>query len=91
MGLEPGSPPTLVIVEVRSRSGQGFGAPEESVDATKVQRLYRAAWQLVRDGRLPGAGALARGPSRVDLVTVVREDGDAPWRVRRHLRGLQPP
>ena len=39
-----------VIVEVRSRSTPGFGAPEETVSRQKVERLYRAAWQLAQAG-----------------------------------------
>ncbi len=39
-----------VIVEVRSRSAPGFGAPEETVSPQKVERLYRAAWQLAQAG-----------------------------------------
>jgi putative endonuclease len=82
---------TLVIVEVRSRSGAGRGMPEESVDAGKVARLYAAAGQLLGSGQLPVCGtSVAEGRFRVDLVTVLRgEDGG--WRLRGHLRGLAPP
>lgn len=31
----------LVFVEVRTRRGEGFGTPEESVDPHKTQRLVR--------------------------------------------------
>ncbi len=88
---EPSGPCAFVIVEVRSRTVPGFGAPEESVDAAKVARLYAAAWDLVRAGHMPGGGRLAGGPFRVDLVTVVREGAGAEWRVAAHLRGLAPP
>jgi putative endonuclease len=33
----------LVFVEVKSKTGWGFGRPEEMVDGRKQQRLYRAA------------------------------------------------
>ena len=33
----------LVFVEVKSKSGRGFGAPEAMVDAQKRRRLVRAA------------------------------------------------
>ena len=88
---EPSGPCAFVIVEVRSRTVPGFGAPEESVDAAKVARLYAAAWDLVRAGHMPGGSRLAGGPFRVDLVTVVREGAGAEWRVSAHLRGLAPP
>jgi Holliday junction resolvase-like predicted endonuclease len=82
---------TLVFVEVRSRTVTRYGAPEESVDAAKVERLYRAAWRLVREGSLPDGRPLPRAPMRIDLVTVVRDGLDRPWVVCRHLRGLRPP
>jgi Holliday junction resolvase-like predicted endonuclease len=84
----------LVIVEVRSRSAPGFGAPEESVDAGKVARLYGAGWQLASaerlpDGqRLPDGVRLAATPFRVDLVTVVRLAGSDEWTLGRHVKGL---
>jgi Holliday junction resolvase-like predicted endonuclease len=91
VAVEPGDPDTLVLVEVRSRTAPSFGPPEESVDARKVARLYRAAWALVRGGLLPGGVPLPAGPWRVDLVTLGRDGASAPWHVRAHLRGLQPP
>ena len=33
----------VVFVEVKTRSGRGFGAPEEAVDARKCARLVRGA------------------------------------------------
>ncbi len=90
----------LVIVEVRSRSTPGFGAPEESIDAAKVARLYGAGWQLMRAGhlpdgrRLPDLSRVPEGrrldavPFRVDLVTVIRQVGTGCWRMGRHLWGL---
>ena len=33
----------VVFVEVKARSGRGFGAPEEAVDARKCARLVRGA------------------------------------------------
>lgn len=84
----------LVIVEVRSRSAPGFGAPEESVDVSKVARLYGAGWQLASDGQLPDGRRLPDGrhlaviPFRVDLVTVIRQAGSVEWTMGRHLRGL---
>jgi putative endonuclease len=91
---------TLVIVEVRSRSAPGFGAPEDSIDAAKVARLYGAGWQLMRAGHLPdgrrlpglrsvpGGRRLEGAPFRVDLVTVIRQAGTRGWRITRHLWGL---
>jgi Holliday junction resolvase-like predicted endonuclease len=91
LALEPGEVAVTVVLEVRARSGPGFGAAVESVDARKVARLYRAAWNLQREGcrGLP-ADATAGAVWRVDLLTLVRgSDGD--WRIEQHMRGLAPP
>jgi putative endonuclease len=88
---EASGPCAFVVVEVRSRTVPRYGAPEESVDAAKVARLYAAAWDLARAGQMPGGSRLAGGPFRVDLVTVVRDRAGARWRVLTHLRGLAPP
>jgi Holliday junction resolvase-like predicted endonuclease len=85
------STPTLVFVEVRSATRRRFGAPEESVDAPKVARLYRAALALVSTGRFPDGTPLPALPWRVDLLTMVRDDIGRPWRTGSHLRGLLPP
>lgn len=90
VALEPSMPATLVVVEVRSRTDQRFGAPEESVDAGKVGRLYRAAAAIARGGLLPD-GSPAPEAWRVDLVTMVREAADRPWGLGTYLRGLAPP
>ncbi len=80
----------LAVVEVRSRSGPSFGSGVESVDARKVNRLYRAAAALRRSGHpAMGPGPLPR-PLRVDLVTL-RRDVRGSWQVAAHLRGLEPP
>jgi putative endonuclease len=81
----------LVMVEVRSRSGPRYGAPEESVDARKVERLYMAGWRLTGSGRLPDGSRIPAGRFRVDLVTVVRDGHAGGWMVTRHLRALVPP
>lgn len=80
---------TLVVVEVRSRSGPARGMPEESVDEAKVARLYAAAWRLLGSGHLPDGRVLGKGPFRVDLVCVVRGRAGG-WRLRTHLRGIAP-
>ena len=34
----------VVVVEVKTRSGEGFGHPFEAIDARKRTRLWRLAW-----------------------------------------------
>ena len=83
-------PPTLVVVEVRSRSGSGFGSALESLDARKVARLYRAATALQRGGHpdVPWSAGLMRR-WRVDLLAMRRAGRG--WVVEAHVRGLAPP
>ncbi len=88
---DPSEPGVLVIMEVRSRSGPGFGAPVESVDRAKVERLYQAAWRLRRAGRLPDGPRLPPVDWRIDLMTMERDGPTCPWRVTRHVRDIEPP
>lgn len=91
--VEPGVPPTLVFVEVRSRSSDRFGAPEETLGAAKIARTYRAAFALLRRRRLPDGRALPPLGWRIDLVAVdarplARTETDAVH--LRHIRGVTP-
>ncbi len=79
LAVDPGPPPALAFVEVRSASSPAFGVPEERVDRAKVGHLYRAARQLAVERQLP---------RRVDLVVVDRRDGRVAF---RQLRALEPP
>ena len=91
IALDPRPRETVVVVEVRSRSGRRYGQAVESVDARKVARLYRATMRLRRAGH--GALDIDRlgAPRwRVDLVTLGRTSGGA-WSVESHLCGLVPP
>jgi putative endonuclease len=95
LALEPGSPPVIVAVEVRSRSGDAFGVQEERVDAGKVRRLYRAMAALRAAGRLPDGTMLPRRDWRVDLLAVdlapaSAVPGAGTVLAIRHLRGLIP-
>jgi putative endonuclease len=87
LAIEPGRAPTLVFVEVRSRSTDGFGEPEESVVGRKAFGMYRAAATLAAAGTLPDGRELPRLPWRVDLVSVVTERGGTQI---RHIRGVDP-
>jgi len=60
---------TLVFVEVRYRSSNRFGGAAASVDATKQQKLIRAAQTFLVEQRLN------QTPCRFDVVTVTPHDG----------------
>jgi Holliday junction resolvase-like predicted endonuclease len=68
VGLDPGPPAALVLVEVRWRGSRDFGLAEETVDARKLGRLREGLTRLLAAGALPGGHPLPRLPARIDLV-----------------------
>jgi putative endonuclease len=93
VALDPGPPRSLVFVEVRSNVTGRFGAPEESVAGRKLRRTYRAAFGVLRAGRLSNGVPLPRLPWRVDVISVEQTpnlDRDTGGPVVRHLRGVAP-
>jgi len=62
----------LAIVEVRTRSSSAYGGAAASVDATKRQRLVRAANRLLQQRR-----DLAKLRVRFDVIVVSDPFGDA--------------
>ncbi len=62
---------TIVFVEVKSRSGTGFGPPSEAVDRRKQARILRAA-----ETYLVSRGGMER-PCRFDVVEVLERPGGA--------------
>jgi len=56
---------TLVFVEVKTRSSERFGAPEEAVGAAKRERLARCALSYVR------ARAVGDRPLRFDVISIL--------------------
>lgn len=70
----------LVFVEVKARSGLGFGMPAEAVGQAKARRIRHLACAWLVEHRPAGAHDL-----RFDVVSIVRQAGRAP--VVHHLRG----
>lgn len=70
----------LVVCEVKTRSGTGFGDPVEAVTWRKYTRLRRLAaqWLSDHDERAPHV--------RIDVVGVLRRPGERP--LVRHLEGV---
>jgi putative endonuclease len=60
----------VCFVEVKGRSGPGFGLPEESVTAEKRRRIFRAAEAWLKRRRREGAHC------RFDVVSIL-ETSDA--------------
>lgn len=70
----------LVFVEVKTKSGKGFGAPLEAITTDKARRLYQLAllWLRARQRRAPNI--------RVDGVGVLL--GGKQPRIT-HVRGIE--
>ena len=71
---------TVVFCEVKTRSGTGFGAPEEAVGPRKARKLRGLACRWLLEHRPPGGAEI-----RFDVVSIVRRRGCAPE--LRHLQG----
>ncbi len=59
----------LVFVEVKTRTGLGFGRPEEAVTEEKKRNLIKAAEAYLHENRMDGM------PCRFDVVAVVLGGG----------------
>lgn len=71
-----------VIVEVRTKTGTAFGAPEESITAKKGYRLKRLAlYYLQSEYR-------REVPCRIDLIAVVLNKKDYSVSNLNHIRGI---
>ena len=62
----------VVIVEVKTRRGEGFGHPFEAIDARKRARLWRLATAWVAANR----DVVQRRRLRIDAVALVGPDPD---------------
>jgi putative endonuclease len=72
---------TTVFVEVRTRRGERYGTPEESISARKASKLLSvAAEYLERHAELPQA-------ARIDLVAIAMDAGGLVQRVT-HLEDV---
>jgi putative endonuclease len=62
--------PTLVFVEVKSRSSAAFGLPQEAVTKDKQRRLTRLAWWYLKMHRLQHCSA------RFDVIAITWQETD---------------
>ncbi len=60
----------LCFIEVKGRSGSGFGAPAESVTAEKQRRIARVAREYLVRARLSPST-----PCRFDVVAILETQG----------------
>lgn len=75
----------LVFVEVKYRSGSGWGDPLEAVTAAKVRRLGSLAQLWLREQRARGSAPSA-DELRVDAIGVLRRPGGG--HTISHARGI---
>lgn len=80
--LEPvaAGPPTAVVVEVKTRSGLGYGDPLEAITFDKAARLSRLAARWAANLDLPYRGL------RVDGVAILLRRGFSP--LIRHVKNI---
>lgn len=71
----------LVAVEVKTRSGSGYGSPLEAITPRKATRLRELLLSWVRAHR-PISGKL-----RIDAIAVILREGQQPQ--IEHLRGIE--
>lgn len=62
----------IVFAEVKTRSGLGFGRPEEAVSEQKRRHIVRAAQAYLHERRLE------KSISRFDVVSILLQDGREP-------------
>lgn len=65
---DPESGGELVFVEVKTRSGRKYGAPETSITEQKKESLVEVARAYLHERQIEGA------PARFDVVTVLLTD-----------------
>lgn len=62
----------IIFVEVKRRSSNRYGKPEEYVDKEKIANVYKAAEAWLYERKLNGS------PVRFDVVSIVQQDDEAP-------------
>lgn len=71
----------LIFVEVKTRSGTGFGTGEEAVTKAKQALLWKAATAWLYERKMEGA------PARFDVVCVALR-GTAPPEITHHAHAF---
>lgn len=69
----------MVFVEVRSKSTERFGTPEETINRTKVSRIRRTAMEYLRE---KAAGRPFN--MRFDLIAITFQKGQGNI---KHIKG----
>jgi len=62
----------IVFAEVKTRSTNRYGEPEEYVDDEKIQNIYKAAEAWVYERKMDGV------PVRFDVISILQQENEAP-------------
>ncbi|MDX1601075.1 MAG: YraN family protein [Anaerolineales bacterium] len=74
---------TLVFVEVKARSTDSYGLPEEALTARKRRRLQRAAWTYLEETDQ------LQADWRIDVIALVRESDGNVGRLEHYENALE--
>lgn len=70
VGYDPAAQ-QLVALEVKTRSGTGYGLPAEAVTLPKFERLQRLIWEYAQGREYVEAIGTAHSGTRVDVLGIV--------------------
>lgn len=62
----------IIFVEVKTRSSNHFGEPEEYIDDKKIENIYKAAEAWIYERKMDGA------PVRFDVISILTHNNEAP-------------
>lgn len=62
----------IVFAEVKIRSSNRFGEPEEFVDDQKIKNIYKAAEAWIYERKMDGV------PVRFDVISILQRNNEAP-------------
>lgn len=68
--LDPNQGGEIVFVEVKTRTGRGYGPPEASVTEEKKAALVEVSRAYLHERQLEGA------PARFDVIGILVDDGE---------------
>lgn len=62
----------IIFAEVKIRSSNRYGEPEEYVDQKKIDNIYKAAEAWIYERKMDGA------PVRFDVISILQRNNEAP-------------
>lgn len=62
----------IIFAEVKTRSSNRYGEPEEYVDQEKIDNVYKAAEAWIYERKMDGA------PVRFDVISILQRNNEAP-------------